>query len=169
LSSLLVAVALVAAAGCGPSMAKLSGKVTYKGSPLKGGTVTFIPEGSGETFSTKIQEDGSYAFDHIRTGKYKVCVETTSVRGGGGSGGGPGAGAAYGGKQSSSQDRSKIKNAPPPDANVPEGYRTANPFTDPAEAAKRYAPIPPDYADKTKTKLTYEVKGGVQEHDIPLD
>jgi hypothetical protein len=161
---LLIGLGLVAATGCGPSTAKLSGKVTYKGTALKGGTVTFIPDGSGETFSTTIQEDGSYAFQQIKTGKYKVCVDTASVKPGGAT-----TGPAYAGKAAGAVDKSKIKNTPPPDANVPEGYRTVDPFSGAAEAAKRYTPIPPEYGKPETTKLTYEVKGGAQQYDIPLD
>jgi hypothetical protein len=164
LMCLLIVLGLVAATGCGPSAAKLSGTVTYKGTALKGGSVTFVPEGSGETFSAKIQEDGTYAIEHIRTGKYKVCVETNSMKPGGAS-----AAAAYGGKATAAQDRSKIKNVVPPDAKLPEGYHPVNPFSNPADTAQRYVPIPPEYGQPDKTKLSYEVKGGAQQYDIPLD
>jgi len=164
LSCVLICLGLVAATGCGPSAAKLSGKVTYKGTTLNGGTVTFIPEGRGETFSAKIQDDGTYAFEHIRTGKYKVCVDTAAVKPSGAS-----SGPAYGGKGAGAVDKSKIKNTPPPGAIVPEGYRPVDPFSGAAEAAKRYTPIPPEYGKPETTKLTYEVKGGAQQFDIPLD
>lgn len=42
-----------------------------------------------------------------------------------------------------------------------------SPLADP-ERAKRYVPIPPQYGDPDKTKLSYEVKSGKQEHDIDL-
>lgn len=167
LTTLVIGLVLVAAAGCGPSNAKLSGKVTYKGTPLKGGTVTFIPQGGGQTFSTTIDENGTYTFQQIHTGKYKVCVETESLKPAAAK-----AGAAYGGARSSgpgAADKSKIKNEPPPGAQVPEGYRTVNPFSGAAEGMKRYVAIPPEYAKPESTKLSYEVKGGAQQYDIPLD
>jgi hypothetical protein len=155
LAGLFLGLGMVAAAGCGPSFAKVTGKVTYQGNPLKGGTVTFIPVGEGKTFSTLIQEDGTYTMDHVETGKYKVCVETTSVK--------PDPSNPTG----STMVDPRIKNVPPPGAKLPEGYVLANPGGA-AERAKRYVPIPPQYGDPQKTTLTVEVKGGSFPHDIPL-
>jgi hypothetical protein len=169
LGSLLVGLSLVAVVGCGPSVAKISGKVTYKGDNLKGGTVSLIPVGEGQTYSTRINEDGTYSFDQILSGKYKVCVETMSLKAGGGAAAGP----MYGGKAASSKggiDKSKIKNEPPPGAQMPvEGYRVAEAFGGSAdERAKRYVAIPPEFGNTDTTPLTVDVKGGTQTHDIPL-
>jgi Carboxypeptidase regulatory-like domain len=161
---IVVALTAVGVVGCGSSNAKLTGKVTYKDTPLKGGTVTLVPVGSGVTFSTLINADGTYSFDQVRSGKYKVCVETESLK--------PAAaaqGPTYGGKTSRFNDKSKIKNAPPPGAQVPEGYAMADPFNSgPSEASKRYVAIPPEYSAPGTTTLEVEVKGGSQQHDIPL-
>jgi Carboxypeptidase regulatory-like domain len=159
---LVIALAAVGVVGCS-SNAKLTGKVTYKGTPLKGGTVTLIPVGSGVTFSTMIEPDGTYTFDQMRSGKYKVCVETESLKPA------PAAeGPTYGGK-SRTMDKSKIKNTPPPGAHMPEGYAMADPFNSgPSEASKRYVAIPPEYSAPGTTTLEVEVKGGSQQHDIPL-
>jgi len=136
---------------------------------LKGGTVSLIPAGEGQTYSTTINEDGTYAFDQIHSGKYKVCVETTSLKGGGG-GGGAAAGPKYGGKSAGAGiDKSKIKNEPPPGAQLPEGYRMAEALGGTGEAAKRFVAIPPQFADSDQTPLTLEVKGGPQTYDIPLN
>ena len=161
----LVAGLALAAAGCGPSSGQLTGKVTYQGNALKGGTVTLIPADSGPTFSTKIEEDGTYKFEQrVPTGKYKVCVETESLRPARTS-----QGPSYAGRPGGGADRSKIKNQPPKGAELPEGYRPADPFGGgAAEAAKRYVPIPDKYANPGETPLTVDVKGGAQAHDIPL-
>src|SRR5262249_19088410 len=105
--------------------------------------------------------------EQIRTGNYKVCVDTASLKSGGKT-----SGAHYGGKAGAAVaagQKSKIKNAPPPDAKVPEGYRTVDPFSGAEEAAKPYVPIPPEYGKPEPTKLTFEIKGGIQQYNILLD
>jgi len=157
---------IIALAGCGPSVGALTGKVTYNGTPLKGGSVTLVPDGGGPSFSTQIQEDGTYNFTQVKAGNYKVCVETASVKGSASQ-----AGPSYGGKSFGGKDKYKFKNEPPPGAKVPEGYRPAEPYGgSPAERMKRYVEIPDKYADPGQTPLTVEVKGGpqAQQHDIPL-
>ena len=151
-----VALALVAAVGCGGSPATLTGKVTYNGKNLKGGNVTLVPEGGGASFTGPIQEDGTYTIQ-ARSGSYKVCVETSSLK--------PPAsqGPMYG-----RQKPKNVKNQPPPGANVPEGYQMADPNAVKAENARRYVEIPDTYAKPETTPLTVDVKGGPQTHDIPL-
>ncbi len=49
--------------GCsdeGPKLAVVKGKVTYKGEPLKSGTVMFIPVAGGPAATADIQGDGTY-------------------------------------------------------------------------------------------------------------
>ena len=78
---ILLAIGLLGATGCGASVGSVTGLVTYNGGPLKGGSVTLIPmDGSGESFSGQIQEDGKYTIERIKSGKYKVCVETSSLK-----------------------------------------------------------------------------------------
>ena len=147
-------IALLAATGCS-SNGGLTGKVTYTSFALKGGTVTFIPEGGGQSFSTEIKEDGTYTMEGIKTGKYKVCVDTSNLkpqpvfeR--------PGAGKG-------------VKNEPPPGANVPEGYKMSSPYTEvQSENARRYVPIPGLYADVTETTLHVEITGKGQVYNIIL-
>ena len=157
--ALAVGLALVAATGCGPSTATLSGKVSYKGAALKGGNVTLIPsDGSGETFSAAIQEDGSYKFEQLKTGKYKVVVETDSLK----------PQPKFGGPKISKN----LKNEPPPGANIPPeaNYKMAPPANQvAAENAKRYVKIPANYADPDQSGLSVEVKGGSNNHDITLN
>lgn len=152
-----LAVGLALLAGCGQSPATLTGKVTYKGAALKGGNVILIPDGSGETFSAQIQEDGTYKFEQLKSGKYKVCVETDSLK--------PQ-------RQYGPKIPKNIKNEPPPGANIPAeaGYKMAPPAgAVAAENARKYVPIPPDYADPEKTSLSLDVKGGSNTHDITLN
>jgi len=164
IAALVVGLAVTAIVGCGPSFGSLAGKVTYSGQPLKGGTVTLIPDGSsGTTFSATIGEDGTYKFDSVQSGKYKVCVETESLK--------PGAqqrGPVYNGK-ALSQGKGKVKNEPPPGAKLPEGYKMGTPSSG-EEASKHYVQIPAAYGSPDSTTLSVEVKGGLgtQTYDIPL-
>ena len=124
--------------------------------------MTFVPIGEGKTFSTTINEDGTYAVDQIDSGKYKVCVETTSLKAGST---GPG---GYGPPGMAGKSTANVKNKAPEGANLPEGYKMVDPGAGTAERAKRFVAIPQSYASPTETTLTVEVKGGSQQHDIPL-
>jgi len=153
--ALLVGLTLFGVAGCGPSVGTLTGKVTYKGNALKGGNVTLIPADSGETFSAAIQEDGTYTFEQLKSGKYKVCVDTSGLKPQRTTGGRPAA---------------AMKNEPPKGAEMPEGYKMAAPFAQvQAENARRYVEIPAQYADPNSTSLSLDYRGGSQKHDITLD
>ena len=157
LLTLSVGLALIAAVGCGGSEGTLTGKVTYNGANLKGGTVLLVAEQGEGTFASSIQEDGTYLIHGIRSGKYKVCVETASLnRGGASSGGGYNVGPKG--------PAGKAKNEAPKGANMPEGYQ----MSDPGGAKARYVKIPDTYGDPASTTLRVEVKGGKQTHDIPL-
>ncbi len=86
-AALLVA-ALIALSGCGPgnglNLAKVSGKVLYKGQPVKNGTVFFVPDEAKGTVGPQsvgsITSDGSYvmstesAGDGVIVGHHKVGI-----------------------------------------------------------------------------------------------
>jgi hypothetical protein len=57
---------------------KLTGKVTYKGQPVKGGNITLIAE-SGGLYNASISSDGSYEFVDVAEGNMKVTIETETV------------------------------------------------------------------------------------------
>jgi hypothetical protein len=52
--------AILTVVGCGASLAPVTGKVTYKGEPVKGGTLLFAPAAGGIPASATVQEDGTY-------------------------------------------------------------------------------------------------------------
>ena len=64
--------------GCGadpskPALGKVTGKVTYKGEPLKRGSVTFTPDAAkggstGQNALGQIESDGSYELTTFNTG-----------------------------------------------------------------------------------------------------
>ncbi|HZZ81761.1 MAG TPA: hypothetical protein VFE62_24885 [Gemmataceae bacterium] len=66
--ALLAALLPILLVGCGENLAPVSGKVTYQGEPVKGGTLIFSPvaDGSnrpGAPASATIQSDGTYQLD----------------------------------------------------------------------------------------------------------
>jgi hypothetical protein len=137
---LVVACAVI---GCDSATATVSGKVSYNGTTLKGGNVQFITA-DGHAFHADINEDGGYTILKATPGTVKITVETQSL-------------------------------APPPSGVAPPPYKPppgagTGSYTppDPAANAKRYVQIPDIYSDAKTTTLTYTVKPGSQQYDIPL-
>jgi len=74
----------MSAAGCSGGLAKVTGKVTYNGKPVTGGTLNFNPMASdkdanpGKGASGPVQQDGTYTLgtnspgDGAVVGKHKV-------------------------------------------------------------------------------------------------
>jgi len=65
----------------GPEMAKVTGKVTYKGQPVPKGTITFAAiDKNGRNATGAIQPDGSYTLqtedpgDGAQLGEYNVAI-----------------------------------------------------------------------------------------------
>ncbi len=145
---------------CSPPTGSVSGKVTYKGQPLKGGYVAFINSSGGQTFSAPIQEDGSYQIPKITGGSYKVTVETESLKPQGETKGVP--------FKSVSKEGPPKENLPPK-LNLPGnpadfGYKMATP----GGQLDRYVPIPRKYADPDQSGLQFDFRGGNQTYDINL-
>lgn len=88
----LALLAVVGVAGCtggGGGSAKLvpvKGKVTYKGAPVAGATVTFIPSGTGQPATGQTDASGSYSLTTgtqpgAAVGQYKVTVTKYAASG----------------------------------------------------------------------------------------
>jgi hypothetical protein len=166
--------------GCGGGKGDVSGVVKYKGTPLKGGVVTFVNSESGPSFTASINEDGTYNAPNVRAGTYKVCVETESLRPRqmGPMGGGAGSG-KFGGPPKSAgppdlislAKSGKIKNTPPPNSEAqppPPGEKMQDGLSQLVENSKRYVAIPPNYAKPETTDLSVTVTSGGQKFDIDL-
>jgi hypothetical protein len=76
-------ISLASLAGCskGPALATVTGTVTYKGQPLKEGTITFIPadgrSATGKIVAGKITEVSCYDInDGVPVGKHKVLIHS---------------------------------------------------------------------------------------------
>ena len=68
--------ALVAGCNAGPKMGKVHGKVTFKGQPVKEGTVTFLNLVAGGAAEANLNPDGTYAVPGgVALGEYVVEVK----------------------------------------------------------------------------------------------
>ena len=154
-----LAAAVVGLAGCkkeNPNApAKLSGKVTYNGNLVTGGTVTFHPK-EGAPFQVAIGADGTYRAVDIPVGEAAVSIETESINPnakrpeykGGGRGG------LYG----------KMSPAPAGGGKGP----SKSPTRDGAEAGGEYVKIPAKYADPAKSGLSVKLERGEQTKNFEL-
>lgn len=138
---------ILLAEGCGGGKGVVSGKVLYKGKPVLGGSVSFIPQAGG-AMSSPIEEDGSYTIRNIPTGTAKITVETESFR-------------------------PPLVNVPAGGGGVSPDFmkknlEKMNPQMADPQRAKRYVKIPAEYSNPDTSTLTYAVKSGKQEHDIDL-
>jgi hypothetical protein len=136
----LLALAAVLAAGCN-STADITGKVTYKGAPLSGGSLTLVAS-DGNVFSAQLLSDGTFTITGVPTGDAKIAVV----------GGSPGAGvkqppAGRGGPRAAAAGRGGPKEnseaAPPEPAGPPPG-----------------PVLPSQYGDPNSSGLTVKVKAG---------
>lgn len=136
----------VVATGCGGN-GSVSGKVSYNGQALGGGTVIFYSEGKGSAES-QIGPDGSYSIDKIAAGPVKVAVETASA------------------KPVAPDPRRPAMPTPPPDQ-TPKGADTS--LYNASSAPKgKYVAIPETYGNPATSGLTYDVKAGSQQKDFDL-
>ncbi|MBX9579181.1 MAG: carboxypeptidase-like regulatory domain-containing protein [Gemmataceae bacterium] len=65
-------------AGCGGSQtpASITGKVTYQGAPLPGGTMTFFTENGAYPTSIATDGSGTYSIKDVPVGSASVTIET---------------------------------------------------------------------------------------------
>ena len=65
---------VVASGGCGQKvkLARVTGKVTYKGNPVPNGGITFLPDPSGPPASGSIGPDGTYTLQTADLGEGAV-------------------------------------------------------------------------------------------------
>jgi hypothetical protein len=147
---------LVFCAGCGgdagPSLNSVKGKVTRGGRPLAKVMVTFTPIEKGPTGSGVTNDNGEYVVisasgkEGAIAGKHKVVLTVAAS-----------AGPAPGGKT----DFAKM--AAERDSKTKAGAEGAPPAATNTEDI-----VPAEYSDASKTPLSYEVKAGTNNYDIPI-
>jgi hypothetical protein len=144
---------LALAVGCGPSYkarAVVKGKVTFAGTPLTVGTVSFYGK-DNLSGSATIDKNGNYAMNDAPLGDVKVTVFVPKLPPGGmrSMKGSP---ALHGGKDVGSVD--------------PEG--SGKKISMLGDMPDKVVPIPDRFGNVESSGLTYTVKKGEQTFDIPL-
>ena len=131
---------LLGLAGCtGTPTGSVSGKVTYQGKAVRHGTVMFVGSNSLAAYGA-IGDDGQYSIPKVAAGPAKITVSSPDPKGGGG------------------RARKGDKDAP----DVPIRGEEVR-----AEV-KGWFPLPDEYGDLSRSKLTFEVKPGPNTHNIEL-
>jgi hypothetical protein len=144
----------VLAAGCG-SGGTVSGKVYYKGQPLTGGIVHFVPEGKSGRFSSVIGTDGSYSVSKLPRGQAKISVSGSIA----GAKGGPPA------EVFKRRGGERIQKA----FDKMGGKKGQSESGRGAGAGKSAPALPEKYGDPDESGLTINVTGSSQPFDINLD
>lgn len=135
--------------GCGGvnpnAPATISGKVSYKGTPLPGGNMLFHSQAGA--YPAAIGANGEYVGREFPVGEMTVTIETETLN--------PERKTAkpYPGKAKAKTD--KVEQFRPP----PEGM---------TQAPSTYVKIPAKYADKSKSDLKVTLKAGKQTQDFEL-
>ena len=141
-------------AGCGGSSsnrARVTGKVTYNGQPVKAGNIAFIGKSEGAAPSrASLNPDGTYEIVDAGVGDFLVSIETESMN--------P--------KQSGPSYAQGVKGAPQMDPSKMQGAG-GGPLTA-EQKAERYVQIPKKYSDPKNSGLTATIKPGNNSLDFPL-
>ncbi len=142
---------LAPVAGCS-SHGTVSGKITYQGEPLRGGTVVFTSGGGKVTRSAEVGPDGSYIVADVPTGEARITVDTRFAQPPPWmeSGRGP-----------------PRPMQPPPDVQLPPGAEN-NTIYKPKPRSAYAQKIPEEFGDPDKSGLSYAVTAGPQTHDLDL-
>jgi hypothetical protein len=142
-------------------MAEVSGKVTYNGAPVPGGTVTLVPAGGGPPQTLVLGSDGTFRVGSIPFGTYKVAVETESVKG-----------ALQKMFPGQGPTEAELAQLPP--------NQRANTQVTPSQAdlekmppemrsqIRAYVEIPKQYADANGSGLTWEIKNSTETKTFDL-
>lgn len=138
---------LVGCSKSSPAPAKVSGSVTYKGQPIKAGTMAFHTS-EGVAYPAVISDDGTYSATDLPEGELVVTVDTAHLD--------PSKKSAAGtGKDADRRNKmmqGRMQDGPPD-----------------AAKAQPYTKLPEKYSNPKTSPLTVTLKSGRQVKDIELD
>lgn len=137
----------VLACSPGSATSELTGKVTYKGSPLTMGEV-FLKAEDGREFCNTINPDGTYSIKNVPRGTLKVRIHCIDEK-------------AYNDYNTALTGRSGTEPRGPDGQVRPKGSKILE--------AVDFAKIPKKYADYETSGLTVEVKDSKASKDFPLE
>jgi hypothetical protein len=146
-------VVFAAALGCSSSgnpnaPARVSGKLTYKNQPIKGGTM-LLHTAEGVPYNAQISPDGTYSATDIPTGELIVTVDTESLN--------PAKAAPKG-----AQADARMKQMQQLEQRRPDG---ADPGQD---LSANYIKLPTKYASPKTSPLKVTLSAGKQTKDFDL-
>jgi hypothetical protein len=150
-----VVLSILVVSGCGGG-STVTGKVSYKGNPVRAGNVIFM-DGGGQVYRTDISDDGTYTLVKVPPGTYRIGVRP---------GGKTGAPMPSGPRQGPPKDAKM--GGPPKDVQVGEGLKTSANMGPKEGASDKFVPIPDNLQDPEKSGLSVTVGSGRQTHDIDL-
>jgi len=153
LSVFLVAAAALLSTGCGKSSSSVVGSVTYKGSPVTGGTMLF--HGSDKVIPASLGVDGNYACPNVPPGDYTVTIDTTSLKN-------------IGDPESMMKKMAKEMGTDGSGEKLPEALSKDFAKMKEMGSMPKYTPIPEKYANKKTSGLTMKVESGSNTKDWQL-
>lgn len=173
--------ATVVILGCAKPVGAITGKVTYKGAPLKGGKILYYSDDDAtRVVGTTINEDGTFEVPSILAGSYKVCIDTSSLdpskKGSvgppAGKGGGPpdkgGPPSKEKGKEGKEVEKKDVKPFDSSELKDQEHYKASNKDIM-KKVGSHFVEIPQKYRSKESTDITFTVVAGpAQTHEIDL-
>jgi hypothetical protein len=125
---------------------RITGNVSYKGSPVPAGSVVFHTPEQG-SYPAQLSADGSYEVRDVPKGKLVVTIETESVN--------PAKKPkAYGGEKGAKMYKERL---------AAEGNSAAE-----KAPPQQYVKIPTKYGVRAKSPLSVEVVAGSQSHNFTL-
>jgi hypothetical protein len=142
LAAALLALSPALLTGCGKASGRnavVSGKVSYKGQPVTGGLIKFVPADNGSPALGPINGDGTFSFGGVPFGPMQIGIDTESVR------------------NAARADYTRTGKAPP-GTRLPES----------AGPRPAYVPLPKKYADPKTSGLTWDVQRGSLTKDFDL-
>src|SRR5262249_42747738 len=140
--------------GCGGPSGVVSGKVSYKGTPLNAGEILFLTE-KGQLLRSTIDPEGNYSISKVPAGTVKIGVLPAMQ-------GPPAPTVMRGGPPGSGR---------PPEIPLPKEGGPPPEFRDafkPKAADPKLKDFPQKYKEPETSGLTYSASGGSQTYPIEL-
>jgi hypothetical protein len=143
-----VAALLLTTAGCGRARSKVHGTITYRGTPVAGGTIIFISD-DNQTHPARIGADGSYHVASVPRGHVQVSVQAdqphNSPR-----------------PQPGAKDSDAFAKGAAADDDRAKGGRA------PEKSSGPVVNLPPKYMDPGKSDLGFDLAEPDQEYTVDL-
>jgi hypothetical protein len=151
--------------GCGvkkSAPSEVSGKVTYNGNPVTGGTLVFHSEAG--VYPASITTKGTYQVVDLPEGECIVTIDTEQLN--------PNKKTpAYDGRTAGGGAAAKMygkASGPPPGTKIGKQQKSPAGEGSPVGEAGTYVKIPKAYSDRSKSPLKVTLKRGSQEQNFEL-